>query len=338
MNFENLSILSVRHVDAPHRVTSAEIQAELSETMERLGLPTDLLEGVAGIQERRFWNEQTRPSDAATLAAEVALEAAGLDRNKLGVLINTSVCRDYVEPSTACLVHGNLKLSDRCMNFDVGNACLAFLNGIEIVGNMIERGQIDYGMVVDGESSRFLIESTIARLKRPETDMNTFREEFASLTTGSGAVAMILARSDLAPDGHRFRGTYSRAATEYNHLCVGQLDRGVTDTKGLLVAGVGLSKETWSGAQEHLGFDEKDVDEYCIHQVSARHAEQLAANLEVDLEKALMIVGEFGNIGPASVPIVLSKAADLGRIRSGDRVVLAGIGSGLNCTVGEVIW
>ncbi|HKK51009.1 MAG TPA: 3-oxoacyl-ACP synthase III, partial [Myxococcota bacterium] len=244
MNFENLSIVSVRHVDAPHVVTSSEIQAELSETMERLGLPANLLEGIAGIHERRFWNEQTEPSDAATLAAEVALEEADLDRSRLGMLINTSVCRDYIEPSTACLVHGNLKLSETCMNMDVGNACLAFLNGMEIVGNMIERGQIDYGMVVDGESSRFLIESTIERLKRPETDMKTFREEFASLTTGSGAVAMILARSDLAPQGHRFRGTYSRAATEHNRLCLGQVDRGVTDTKGLLVAGVQLSKET----------------------------------------------------------------------------------------------
>lgn len=338
MNFENLAILSVRHVDAPHVITSADIQTELAETMGRLGLPPNLLEGVAGIQERRFWNEQTQPSDAATMAAEVALEAADLDRAKLGVLINTSVCRDYIEPSTACLVHGNLKLAATCMNMDVGNACLAFLNGMEIVGNMIERGQIDYGMVVDAESSRFLVESTIARLKRPETDMATFREEFASLTTGSGAVAMILCRADLAPGGHRFRGTYSLAATEHNHLCLGQLDRGVTDTKGLLDAGVGLSKQTWAGAREHLGFSDQDVDEYCIHQVSARHAEQLAANLEVDLEKALMIVGEFGNIGPASVPIVLSKAADLGRIRGGDRVVLAGIGSGLNCTVGELIW
>ncbi|HKK53241.1 MAG TPA: 3-oxoacyl-[acyl-carrier-protein] synthase III C-terminal domain-containing protein, partial [Myxococcota bacterium] len=68
------------------------------------------------------------------------------------------------------------------------------------------------------------------------------------------------------------------------------------------------------------------------------HAEQLAQSLEIDLEKALLIVDRFGNIGPASVPIVLSKAADLGRVQSGDRVVLAGIGSGLNCTVGEVIW
>jgi len=338
MNFENLSIVSVRHVDAPHVVTSSAIQAELAETMQRLGLPPNLLESLAGIHERRFWHEQTRPSDAATLAAELVFEESDVDRSRLGILINTSVCRDYIEPSTACLVHGNLKLPATCMNFDVGNACLAFLNGMEIVGNMIERGQIDYGMVVDGESSRFLTESTIARLKRPETDMNTFREEFASLTTGSGAVAMLLARADLAPDGHRFRGTYSLAATEHNRLCLGQLERGVTDTKGLLVAGIGLSQRTWSQAQEHLGFGDADVDQYCIHQVSQRHAEQLAANLEVDLEKALLIVGQFGNIGPASVPIVMSKAQDLGRIRPGDRVVLAGIGSGLNCTVGEVIW
>jgi 3-oxoacyl-[acyl-carrier-protein] synthase-3 len=338
MNFENLSIMSVRHVDAPQRVTSAEIQAELAETMERIGLPANLLESVAGIHERRFWNEQTHPSDAATLAAELVLEDADLDRSRLGILINTSVCRDYIEPSTACLVHGNLKLPATCMNMDVGNACLAFFNGIEIVGNMIERGQIDYGMIVDGESSRFLIESTIARLKRPETDMKAFREEFASLTTGSGAVAMLLAHSDLAPHGHRFRGTFSLAATEHNRLCLGQVDRGVTDTKALLEAGIGLSQRTWSQAQEHLGFGEDDVDEYCIHQVSQRHAEQLAANLKVDLEKALLIVGQFGNIGPASVPIVMSKAQELGRLQRGDRVVLAGIGSGLNCTVGEVIW
>lgn len=338
MNFENLSILTVRHVDAPHRITSAEIQSELSETMGRLGMPPNLLEAIAGIHERRFWNEQTKPSDAATMAAEVALEEADLDRSKLGILINTSVCRDFIEPSTACLVQGNLKLSDQCMNLDVGNACLAFLNGMEIVGNMIERGQIDYGMIVDAESSRFLVESTIDRLKRPETTSEVFREEFASLTTGSGAVAMILARSDLAPNGHRFRGTFSRAATEHNRLCLGQPERGVTDTKGLLAAGVELSKRTWAGAQEHLGFNEDEVDEYCIHQVSQRHAEQLASNLKIDLEKALLIVDRFGNIGPASVPIVLSKAVDLGRIQKDDRVVLAGIGSGLNCTVGEVIW
>ena len=104
-------------------------------------------------------------------------------------------------------------------------------------------------------------------------------------------------------------------------------------------AGIELAQRTWSLAQQVFGFTAKDVDEYCIHQVSQRHAEQLAENLEVDLDhRALLIVREFGNIGPASVPIVMSKAEQAGRIQKGDRVVLAGIGSGLNCSVGEVIW
>ena len=118
------------------------------------------------------------------------------------------------------------------------------------------------------------------RLKRPETDEATFRREFASLTTGSGAVAMILARADLAPDGHRFRGTFTRAATEHNRLCLGQVDRGVTDTKGLLMAGIELSQRTWSLAQQVLGFSEADVE-------GLHAAGELHANYELDAIRAL---------------------------------------------------
>jgi 3-oxoacyl-[acyl-carrier-protein] synthase-3 len=52
----------------------------------------------------------------------------------------------------------------------------------------------------------------------------------------------------------------------------------------------------------------------------------------------LTIFGEHGNIGPASVPIVLSKLRELGRLKKGDRVALLGIGSGLNCSMAEVVW
>ena len=57
-----------------------------------------------------------------------------------------------------------------------------------------------------------------------------------------------------------------------------------------------------------------------------------------DLSKVLTIYGEFGNIGPAAVPITLSKAVEQGRIKKGSRVALMGIGSGLNCSMAEVIW
>ena len=69
----------------------------------------------------RRWRSR---SQAATAAALIAIERAGIPKDRIGVLINTSVCRDYIEPSTACLVHGNLELGRSCLNFDLGNACL----------------------------------------------------------------------------------------------------------------------------------------------------------------------------------------------------------------------
>ncbi len=101
MNFKNVSVLSVAHVDAPHRVTSEEIEQQLAPTMNRLGIRTDLLRELSGIIERRFWDEGVMPSEVAAKAGEKALEKAGVDRSKVGILINTSVCRDYLEPSTA---------------------------------------------------------------------------------------------------------------------------------------------------------------------------------------------------------------------------------------------
>jgi 3-oxoacyl-[acyl-carrier-protein] synthase-3 len=46
----------------------------------------------------------------------------------------------------------------------------------------------------------------------------------------------------------------------------------------------------------------------------------------------------MGNVGPASVPIVLAKIKELGKVRRGDRVALLGIGSGLNCSMAEIVW
>ena len=128
---------------------SAGLLRQATYTTARLGIRLDLLSALTGIVARRFWDEGTTPSDVATRAAELALSRAGVGKERLGALLNTSVCRDFIEPSTACLVHGNLGLPPSCLNFDVGNACLAFLSGIQIVGNMIDRGQIEYGLVVD---------------------------------------------------------------------------------------------------------------------------------------------------------------------------------------------
>jgi 3-oxoacyl-[acyl-carrier-protein] synthase-3 len=338
MRFENVSILGVAHLDAPHRVTSREIEERLAPTLSRLGMREDLLRDVSGIEERRVWDDGVQPSDVAARAGELAIETAGIDRNDLGILINTSVCRDYVEPSTACIVHAQLGLPETCMNFDLGNACLAFINGMDMVGNMIERGQIDYGIVTNGESSRMPAEKTIEKLLGSNVDETTFRANFATLTLGSGAAAMVLGRRGNDGVGHRFLGGVNLAATEHCRLCYGQVDGMVTNTRELLVAGLDLAGRTWAKAAEELGWSVDAFDHFVIHQVSKTHSEKFAGILGLDMDKIYRLYPSFGNIGPAGVPIVLSKLADEGRLVEGDRIALMGIGSGLNCTMAEAVW
>jgi 3-oxoacyl-[acyl-carrier-protein] synthase III len=338
VNYKNVSVLSVSHVDAPHRVPSVEIEARLEPTMKRLGIRADLLRQLSGIMERRMWDEGVMPSDVAAMAGEKALEKAGIDRSKVGILINTSVCRDYLEPSTACIAHSLLGLPETCMNFDLGNACLGFVNGMDMAGNLIDRGEVDYAILVNGETSRQITDATIGLLQSEDIDGTTFRENFASLTLGSGAAAMVLGRTDLAPDGHPFTGSVNLAATQHCHLCAGNIDHMVTKTKELLLAGMDLAVRTWGRAADVLGWTVDTIDHYVIHQVSKVHTEQLAGTLGIDLQKVFRLYPDFGNIGPAGVPIALSKLEDTGRLEKGHRVALLGIGSGINCTMAELYW
>lgn len=338
MLFQHVAIASVAHIDAPIRLSSATIMERLQPTLDRLGIRDNLLVDVAGINERRIWEDNIGPSDAATMAAQKALAQSGVQRENIGILINTSVCRDFLEPSTASIVHGNLGLADTCQNFDVGNACLAFLNGMDIAARMIERGEIDYALVVDGEVSNVIAEKTIQRLLQPEATADQFRNEFASLTLGSGAAAMVLGRAELLPNGHRFLGSVTRAATEFSHLCRGNMDKMVTDTRSLLVEGLKLAAKTFQAARAAMGWVASELDEFVIHQISRVHTAAIVDLLGIEPKKVLTLFPEFGNIGPASVPIALSKLAESGRLQKGKRIALMGIGSGLNCQMAEVIW
>ncbi|MGX5729346.1 3-oxoacyl-ACP synthase III [Pseudoxanthomonas beigongshangi] len=338
MLFKNVSIAGLAHVDAPHTLTSKEINEQLKPTLERLGIRTDVLGDIAGIHARRLWDDEQQASDVATLAARKALEDAGVSAERIGLLVNTSVSRDYLEPSTASIVSGNLGLSEHCQNFDVANACLAFINGMDIAARMLERGEIDYALVVDGETANLAYKKTLERMTAPDITEEQFRNELATLTLGCGAAAMVMARAELVPEAPRYKGGVTRSATEWNKLCRGNLDRMVTDTRMLLIEGIKLAQKTFIAAKQALGWAVDELDQFVIHQVSQVHTAAFIKAFGIDPKKVLTIFGEHGNIGPASVPIVLSKLKELGRLKKGDRIALLGIGSGLNCSMAEVVW
>lgn len=330
---QHSGILSLAAVEAPVVVTSDWIDEQLAETYQRNGMRPGLLAGVAGIEERRWWNEDVSFADAAALAGRAAIEQAGIDPSEIGVMISTSVCKDHLEPSVACAVHHRLGLPTSCINFDIGNACLGFMNAMHVASTMLDSGAVRYALIVDGEGSRYTQETTIERLRRPEaTDLDVFAE-FASLTLGSGAAAMVLARTDHHPEAHQIVGGTARAATQHELLCVGSLDRMTTDTAGLLVAGLDLAEDAWKDAGDDVT---QDADWYILHQVSKVHTSMLCQRLGIDMAKVPLTFPKYGNVGPAAVPITLASVQD--RIQPGQRVLCLGIGSGLNTSATEILW
>lgn len=328
------AVLSVTAVDAPLVRTSDEFDEMIGDSYRRNGLRPGMLAKLAGIEERRWWEEGQSFVDGAIEAGQMALEEAGVDPSRVGLLINTSVSREHLEPSIAVSVHKALGLPTACLNFDLTNACLGFVNGMQLAATMIDAGQIDYALVVCGEGSRVPQERTLARLASEDSTAADITEQFATLTLGSGAAAMLLGRASEHPEGHRVVGGVTRAATEHHELCVGDFTEMRTDAQGLLVAGMGLAQDLWRDAAEE--FDWTDMDRYIVHQVSKVHTSRTAEALGIDPSRIPLSFPVLGNVGPAAVAITLAR--EVGSLQRGDRVLMMGIGSGLNMTCLELDW
>lgn len=333
LEYTRPTIWSVGHAEAPEVVTSAWIDEQLAETFDRCGIRPGLLESIAGIVERRWWPEAVTFDEAAALAGRRALDLAEVDPGDVDLLISTSVCKHHLEPSVACSVHFRLGLPPECVNFDLGNACLGFVNAMQVAAMAIETRQAETVLIVDGEGSRYTQLATIERLRQPTaTAMDVF-DQFASLTLGSGGAAMVMGGP--REGGHRFVGGISRAATANHELCVGDLDTMRTDTAALLENGLTLAHDAFE-ASIKAGWDWENCDRYVMHQVSAVHTRKLCELLGIDMDLVPLTYPGFGNMGPAAVPYTLSTVAD--QISPGERVLLMGIGSGLNCATAELIW
>jgi len=161
MIFENVTIESVAYEIPPVVLSSGDIENRLAPVYKRIGLPFGRLELMTGIKERRLWESGTRPSDGAVKAGAKAIDASGLDAKELGAIVMCSVCKDFLEPATACVVHNALGLSENALVFDMSNACLGVLSGMIVLGKMIESGVLNSALLVAGENSGPLVETTI---------------------------------------------------------------------------------------------------------------------------------------------------------------------------------
>jgi len=348
VQYNNVCIESIAYTLPEETVSSAQIEAWLEPLYTRLRLPEGRLELMTGIGERRFWAPGTRPGTKSIETAEKAIRQAGIDRELVGALIHGSVCRDYIEPATACGVHHGLGLTAECVVYDVSNACLGLLSGLLQVANMIELGQIRAGVVVGTESSRSLVETTIRTLNEDTSlSRNDVKPAFASLTIGSGSAAIVLVDRELSRTGNRLLGGVARTNTNFAHLCQGGSAEsspeasGVlmdTDSETLMREGVGTAQSALSEFLDTLGWEPGDVDKTFCHQVGRAHQRLLFESLGLDPSVDFTTLERLGNTGSVTLPISAAVGIENGWLEKDDRVALLGIGSGINVLMLGVDW
>lgn len=339
MRFEHVHLEAFGHALPGEATSSEELEVELTPLYERLGLSVGRLELMSGIGERRFWPEGTRPSDVATQAAEDALARGGVARESLGLLVHASVCRDFLEPATASVVHGALGLPPSCAAFDLSNACLGFVNALTVVARAVEAGDIEAGLVVAGEDGGPLVRRTLRYLAEdPTVGRRELKLAYASLTIGSGAAACVVSHSRHATSPRRLVGGVSLAGTEHVELCQGDHVEGgpplmQTDSERLLHAGNSLAARTWEALLSELEWSHDSVERVVTHQVGSAHRKLLLQTLGIAPERDFPTVQTLGNIGSVSLPLTYDLADRQGFLPTGSRVAMLGIGSGLHCSM-----
>lgn len=348
MKYENVCIEGLGYCLPDEIVTSAEIEQRLAPLYQRLRLPEGRLELMTGISQRRFFPDVVQPGDVSIHSARNAMAATGIDPAEVGALIHGSVCRDFLEPATACRVHHALGLPQDCVVYDVSNACLGILSGAIQIANMIELGQIQAGIVVGTETGRHLVDNTIETLNNSENlSRSDIKLAVASLTIGSSSCAMLLCHKELSRTGNRMIAASARAHTQHHDLChsvAGKNETGVgnplmqTDSEKLMAEGIATGAATFADFQTETGWSPEKIDRTICHQVGLTHRKLVLEKLGLLIENDFATVQWLGNTGAAALPTTLALAAQTQFIEAGQNVALLGIGSGINCVMIGAQW
>lgn len=348
MHYSNVCIESFGYTLPEEIVTSDEIEHRLEPLYRRLRLPEGRLELMTGIRERRFWDIDTLPSDKSIESGEKAIRVARIDRSKIGALIHGSVCRDHLEPATACRVHHRLDLPRECMIYDVSNACLGILTGMIQAANMIELGQIEAALIVGSEGGRQLVETTIDALNRDESlTRRSIKSAVASLTIGSASCAVLLTNRELSRTGNQMNAAVVRANTRHHDLCKSGADEAMaagmsplmnTDSERLMHEGIATGAETFPQFLREADWSVDDIHKTICHQVGAAHRKMMLEVLGVSTELDFATLEWLGNTGSAALPVSMAIGLQKEFVLPGDNIAMLGIGSGINCTMIASTW
>jgi len=288
-----------------------------------------------GIRERRVAASHETTASMAAVASLRAIRTAGIEPDEIDLILLATLTPDYWMPSTAALVKEAIG-NTRAAAMDVAAACSGFVYAYATAQAYITSGMAKHVLVIGAELlTRFL----------DYTDRNT------CILFGDGAGAVVLSASD-APGG----GLGIEMTTEPQGAYMIWLPAGgaksppsaETIARGehyIRMEG----KETYRFATRTLattalaaiskaGLEPADIDLFIPHQANIRIIDAVAKGLGLPMDKMFVNLDRYGNTSAASVPMALAEAANSGRIKVGDMVVIVAFGAGFTSGAVAIRW
>ncbi len=300
-------------------LTNAEIAATLNVTAE-------WIETMSGIRQRHIAAPGQSASDLGLIAAQRALDRAGIAAAELDLIIVATVTPDMQFPSTACLIGQRLGLNTTPA-FDLTAVCSGFVYGLTVAEQFIRSGLYRTVLVVGCE-----VVSSVTNWADRDT----------SLLIGDGAGAVVLRQvpagygilaATLGADGSGARYMMVPAGGSREPATLEGLaqKRNKMTMNGAEVFRFAMKKlpEVTLKTLAQAGFGIDDLKLIIPHQANRRIIESAARWMDVPLDRFVINVERYGNTSSATIPIALCEALDTGRIESGDLIALTGFGGGL---------
>jgi 3-oxoacyl-[acyl-carrier-protein] synthase-3 len=290
------------------------------ELAERLGVSEDWIFGRTGIQSRHVVEDGDTSSSLGALAAQRALDHAGLVADDLDMIVTATISPDLQFPATACLIQESIGAT-KAAAFDIGAGCSGFLFALAQAKALVESGTARRVLVVGAD--------VLSR----HADRNDRR---SSILFGDGAGAATVEGIDAPTEIGRFVLRTDGSNPEL--LCVPRnspyIQMNGREVYRAAVAGM-TSAVNETIASEGL---KPDKTWLVAHQANARILEAVARRLEWPEDKVIINIDHYGNTSSASIPLALYEAMNDGRLQDGDDVVLTAFGAGFAWGAGLVRW
>ena len=271
-----------------------------------------------GIRSRHLAQPGATSSELGLIAAQRALEMAGVSAAELDLIIVATSTPDFIFPSTACIIQGKLG-NKGAAAFDVQAVCAGFSYALGVAEKFIASGSHKKALVIGAEVfSRIL-------------DWN---DRGTCVLFGDGAGAVVLEASDtpgiLATAMHA-DGSQFGILNVPGQICGGQVTGDPflrMDGQAVFKFAVKVLAEVAAEVCAAASMSTAEVDWLIPHQANIRIIEATGKKLGVDREKVIISVDRHGNTSAASIPLALDEAVRDGRIQRGHKVLVEGVGGG----------